>query len=98
MTQPSGSIAPVSPAATAPLPEQRACLFSLAGARFAVDVRNAREAVLFDERTAVPLAPRHLVGVANLRGTVMPIVDVRGLLGLPGSRPGRSVQTLVIRD
>ncbi|HSE04608.1 MAG TPA: chemotaxis protein CheW, partial [Methylomirabilota bacterium] len=29
---------------------------------------------------------------------VMPIVDVRGLLGLPDSRPGRCVQTLVVRD
>lgn len=95
MPQPSGSIAP-SPAA--PIPEQRACLFALAGSRFAVDVRSAREVVLFDELTTVPLAPRHLVGVANLRGTVMPIVDVRGLLGLPDSRLGRSVQTLVVRD
>src|SRR6185503_7874267 len=43
-------------------------------------------------------APRHVVGVANLRGTVMPIVDARGLLGLPESRLGRSLRTLVVRD
>ncbi|MGH7421057.1 MAG: chemotaxis protein CheW, partial [Candidatus Rokuibacteriota bacterium] len=81
-----------------PHPARRACLLALAGFRFAVDVRSAREVVLFDEITAVPLAPRHLVGVANLRGTVMPIVDIRGLLGLPESRPARSVRTLVVRD
>jgi len=79
------------------VPARRACLFALAGARFAVDVRSAREVVLFEEITAVPRAPRHVVGVANLRGTVMPIVDVRGLLGLPESRPGRSLRTLVVR-
>jgi len=81
-----------------PPPARRACLFALAGARFAVDVRSAREVVLFDEITAVPRAPRHVVGVANLRGTVMPIVDARGLLGLPESRLGRSLRTLVVRD
>lgn len=79
-------------------PERRACLFSVAGSRFAVDVRSAREVVLFDDITAVPRAPGCLVGVANLRGTVMPIVDVRALLGLPEAPPPRSVRTLVVRD
>jgi purine-binding chemotaxis protein CheW len=89
---------PVLLAAPDAPPTPRACLFALAGTRFAVDVRNAREVVLFEEITAVPRAPRHLVGVANLRGTVMPIVDVRELLGLPESRPGRTLRTLVVRD
>jgi len=96
MTQPPAI--PVLPAAPDAPPAPRACLFALAGARFAVDVRSAREVVLFEEITVVPRAPRHLVGVANLRGTVMPIVDVRELLGLPASRPGRSLRTLVVRD
>ncbi len=96
MTQtPVTAAPPVLPDAP---PARRACLFALAGARFAVDVRSAREVVLFDEITAVPRAPRHVVGVANLRGTVMPIVDARGLLGLPESRLGRSLRTLVVRD
>lgn len=94
---PTPVIPVLSPAPDAP-PAPRACLFELAGARFAVDVRSAREVVLFDEITAVPRAPRHLVGVANLRGTVMPIVDVRELLGLAESRAGRTVRTLVVRD
>lgn len=91
-------VIPVLPAAPDAPPAPRACLFALAGGRFAVDVRSAREVVLFDEITVVPLAPRHLVGVANLRGTVMPIVDVRELLGLVDSRLGRTLRTLVVRD
>jgi len=97
MSQTPGSMAPASPAPAGAAPEQRACLFALADSRFAVDVRSAREVVLFDDITAVPLAPRYLVGVANLRGTVMPIVDIRAMLGLPESRPARSVRTLVVR-
>ena len=91
-------VIPVMPAAPEAPPAPRACLFALAGARFAVDVRSAREVVLFDEITMVPRAPRHLVGVANLRGTVMPIVDIRELLGLAEARSGRTVRTLVVRD
>jgi chemotaxis signal transduction protein len=79
-------------------PALRACLFALAGSRFAVDVRSAREVAVFDEITAIPRAPRQLIGVANLRGTVLPIVDIRRLLGLPEARPPRSVRTLVLRD
>lgn len=79
-------------------PALRACLFALSGSRFAVDVRSAREVAVFDDLTVVPRAPRHLVGVANLRGTVVPIVDVGPLLGCPELRPTRSVRTLVLRD
>src|SRR5712664_4176329 len=70
-------------------PALRACLFALSGARFAVDVRSAREVAVFDDLTAVPRAPRLLLGVANLRGTVVPIVDVGPLLDLPELRPAR---------
>ena len=93
---------PDTVALPSPLPDAssvlRACLFALPGGRFAVDVRSAREVAVFDDVTAVPRAPRVLLGVANLRGTVVPIVDVGPLLGLPELRPIRSVRTLVLRD
>jgi purine-binding chemotaxis protein CheW len=91
-------VAPGRPVLPDTPPALRACLFALAGSRFAVDVRSTREVALFDEVTAIPRAPRPLIGVANLRGAVLPIVDIRGLLGLPEARPPRSVRTLVLRD
>jgi purine-binding chemotaxis protein CheW len=98
MAQAPGIVFPVLPALPDTPPALRACLFALEGSRFAVDVRSAREVAVFDEITTVPRAPRHLVGVANLRGTVLPIADIRALLGLPEPRPARSVRTLVLRD
>jgi chemotaxis signal transduction protein len=74
----------------------RACLFTLAGELFAVEVRHAREVVVLEEYTTVPLAPPHLVGVANLRGYILPILDIRPLLGLAGQRVGRGSKVLVI--
>lgn len=87
-TLPAESRAAVQPA--------RACVVTLAGYRFAVEVRYAREVVVFDEYTIVPLAPAHLLGVANLRGNIMPVVDIRPLLGMTPAAAGREVRALVV--
>jgi chemotaxis signal transduction protein len=71
-------------------------MVTLAGYRFAVEVRYAREVVVFDEYTIVPLAPSYLLGVANLRGNIMPVVDVRPLLGMAPAVAGHEVRALVI--
>jgi purine-binding chemotaxis protein CheW len=70
-------------------------MVTLAGYRFAVEVRYAREVVVFDEYTMVPLAPAHFLGVANLRGSIMPVVDVRPLLGMTPAVAGHEVRALV---
>ena len=76
--------------------QARACLVKLAGGRFAVEVRFAREVVVFDEYTMVPLAPSHLLGVVNLRGSVMPLVDIRPFLGLEALSAMRETRALVV--
>lgn len=78
------------------VPPARACVVALAGYRFAVEVRYAREVVVFDEYTMVPLAPAHLLGVANLRGNIMPIVDIRPLFGMTPAAASREVRALVV--
>ena len=74
----------------------RACLVSLAGYRFAVEVRFSREVVVLDEYTVVPLAPAHLLGVANLRGNIVLLVDVRPLLGMLPAASRREVRALIV--
>ena len=85
------------PAAVPRAPTQaRACLIRLGSALYAVEVRYAREVVVFDEYTQVPLAPPHLIGVANLRGRIVPLVDLRPLLGLEPARATRDAKALVV--
>ena len=72
---------PPSPNPEAPVP--RACVVLLGGRQFAVDVADAREVVMLDTTTPVPGAPAELLGVMNLRGSVLPVVEARPLLGLP---------------
>jgi purine-binding chemotaxis protein CheW len=70
------------------------CLCELASRTFAVDIGRAREARVFDDYTIVPLAPPHLIGMTNLRGVIIPIVDLRVLLGLPAG--AGAVHALVV--
>ena len=49
--------------------------------RYAFDVRDVREVEECQLMTAVPGAPAELVGVCNLRGAVLPVVQVNRLLG-----------------
>jgi len=70
------------------------CLIELASRTFAVEIEQAREARVFADYTPVPLAPAHLVGMTNLRGAIIPIVDLGVLLGLP-ARSG-TIDALVV--
>jgi chemotaxis signal transduction protein len=72
----------LAPASEAP-PTARACVVVLGGRPFAVDVTDAREVVVLDTTTPVPGAPTLVIGVMNLRGNVLPVVEARPLLGLP---------------
>lgn len=77
-------------------PAVRACLIVLAGEVLAVDLRQAREVVVLDCYTVVPGAPSSLVGVTNLRGAILPIVDIGALLGLPPRSVGPGTKALVV--
>lgn len=63
----------------------RFCLLSVGRERLAVDLSHVREVFRVESITPVPGMPSALVGVANLRGTVIPLSDLRPLLGVPRS-------------
>ena len=68
-------------------------MFTVAGRQLAADIRHTREVVVLPDRTPVPRAPAHVLGVANLRGYIVPIVDIRHLLGLPPRPPSEAPRT-----
>jgi purine-binding chemotaxis protein CheW len=71
-------------------------VFALAGERFAADIRDTREVVVLADRTTVPRAPAYVLGVANLRGSVVPVVDLGRVLGLPARPADASLRTVVL--
>lgn len=60
----------------------RVCLISLGGELYAINLRNVREVFEVEAITRVPGMPPALVGVANLRGIIVPLVDLRLMLGV----------------
>lgn len=68
--------------------------FSLDKEQFAVDIRKVREVLEFSSVTKVPRTPDFMRGVINLRGSVVPVIDLRLKLGL--SRTEATIDTCVI--
>ena len=68
--------------------------FKLADEVFAIDVANIREILDFTTVTKVPQTPEFMRGVINLRGSVVPVVDMRLKFGMPKTE--KTVNTCII--
>ena len=60
----------------------RAAIISLGGELFTIDLKSVREVFVIESITPVPGMPSGLVGVTNLRGTVIPLLDLRSMFAL----------------
>ena len=68
--------------------------FRLAGEVYALDIAKVREVLDFTEATKVPRTPEFMRGVINLRGSVVPVVDLRLKFGMSATE--KTVNTCVI--
>jgi len=68
--------------------------FSLAGEEYGLEILKVREIIGMMEITAVPRTPTHVKGVINLRGKVIPVIDLRLKMGMPEAE--RTDQTCII--
>ncbi len=57
--------------------------FELAGQEYALDIMSVREIRGWTHATPLPHSPHFMKGVINLRGTVLPVMDLARRLGLP---------------
>jgi len=58
-------------------------IIEIHGSRYGLDAYAVQEIFFLPEITPLPESPPDVVGVINLRGEVLPIVDLRGRFGLP---------------
>jgi len=70
---------------TAVLPEEeiRVCLFNIGEDNYAIPVDLLTEIITLQKIFPVPTTPSHVLGVINLRGNIVPIVDIRPAFSLP---------------
>jgi purine-binding chemotaxis protein CheW len=69
--------------------------FHLGNEEFGVRVLKVREIMGLQEITAVPQTPVHVKGVINLRGKVIPVIDLRLKFGLPNAEYGQRTCIIV---
>lgn len=68
--------------------------FTLDGEAFATEIAQVREVLEFKGVTKVPRTPDYMRGVINLRGSVVPVVDLRLQFGMEATEP--TVDTCVV--
>jgi purine-binding chemotaxis protein CheW len=89
----------------APVQEQRAAAeatehlatFFLDREEYGVDVRQVQEIRRMSEITSVPRAPDFIRGVINLRGRILPVLDLKRKLGLGEVEASRATRIVVVR-
>jgi len=87
MSNAQGQNAASLPGAKTTVPALQYLTFQLGDEVFAMDIRAVREIIQYSNMTIVPLMPEFVRGVINLRGQVVPVIDLQ-------SRFGRTVSTV----
>ena len=73
------------------LPERQYCVFRAGRERFCLAVLDVEEVVEWPPVTKMPLSPSFLMGIFNLRGSIVPVVDIAFTEGRRPDLPPRHV-------
>ena len=76
--------------------ERQLVVFDLANEVYGIHINTVREIIRMQTVTYVPDAPQYVEGVINLRGRVIPVVDLRRRFRLPAAEPGPNTRILVV--
>jgi len=77
--------------------QQQYLTFLLAGEEYAISILKVKEIIEYDTVTVVPKTPRWIRGVINLRGSVVPVIDLAVKFGLE-ERPVTRTSCIVILE
>lgn len=69
--------------------------FSLGDEVFAMDIRAVREIIQYSTMTVVPLMPAFVRGVINLRGSVVPVIDLQSRFGRDVAAVGKKTCVII---
>ena len=70
--------------------------FRIGDEEFGVDILMVQEIIRLPAITPIPNAPSFILGMINLRGRVIPIIDLRQRLRIKGKNPGEADRTMRI--
>lgn len=75
---------------------QQYLTFQLGGEMYAVGILNVREIIEYGQLTEIPMMPAFIRGVINLRGAVVPVIDLAVRFGSHGTEIGRRTCIVII--
>ena len=70
--------------------------FQLAGQEYAFRIEQIQEIIILDRITKTPQVPDYVEGVSNLRGSIIPIINLRTLFGLEPKPVDSDTRTIVV--
>ncbi|MCH7713096.1 MAG: chemotaxis protein CheW [Chloroflexi bacterium] len=76
--------------------EKQLVVFDLADEGYGVDIGSVREIIRMQDITQVPRTPEFVEGVINLRGKVIPVVDLRKRFGFPEADATKDTRIVVV--
>lgn len=76
--------------------ETQLVVFDLATESYGVEISAVREIIRLQEITRVPRTPAFVEGVINLRGKVIPVIDLRKRFGLPAGEEDKENRIVVV--
>jgi len=71
--------------------------FMLAGEEYGVEILKVQEIKGWDTATPIPNTPAHVLGVLNLRGAIVPIIDLRKRFNLRSIPYGPTTVVIVVK-
>src|SRR5512135_1737229 len=90
------SMAAKPPIAGVEAESQQYLTFSLGGEMFAIGILNIKEIIEYGNLTEVPMMPDFIRGVINLRGSVVPVVDLSARFGRNKTEVSRRTCIVII--
>lgn len=75
--------------------EHQLVVFELENEKYGVDIASVEGIIKMQEITRLPHAPEFIEGITNLRGTIVPVVDLRTRFGLPRQEPTRDTRIVI---
>jgi purine-binding chemotaxis protein CheW len=76
--------------------EKQLVIFELSGEHYGVDIASVESIIKMQRITAVPHAPEFVEGVTNLRGKILPVIDLHKRFGMPVQEVGKDNRIIVV--
>ncbi|HHV81477.1 TPA: chemotaxis protein CheW [bacterium] len=76
--------------------ERQLVVFSLLNENYGIDIYKVQEIIQYRDITYVPKAPPFVKGVINLRGRIIPVIDLKERFGLPEKEVTPDTRIIVV--